>query len=130
MHIAGDECMRADVALAFEHDELFLARVAVCRHYTAGTHADQARMRAGHFIAAQLANFHERRDLDPRAIVGAQRARVFGRLLARLLDDATSQSLALLETQLRAPHAGCKRVLQGLGTTAHRTSSASRRCTS
>src|SRR5262245_28895104 len=118
------------MARAFEHDEFFLARVTMRGNDAAGPHAHQARVRTGGLVTAQLANFYKRCNLDPLALVDAQRVSPLGRLLARLFQNATAQSLTLLDTQLRGPQAVSERVLQTPRTAAHRASSASRSCAS
>jgi hypothetical protein len=114
VHVAGHELVRADLALAFQHDELLFALVAVRWQHAARAHAHEARMRAGSVVAVQLADFHERADLDPRTFTPAQRASALGSLLESTLQDATAQALALPDAELRGLQGAGQRLLHAL----------------
>jgi hypothetical protein len=70
-------------------------------------------VRAGTVVSVQLADLHERADLDP-PFARAQSAGAFGRLLVGLLQNAAAHAFALRGTELCGLHAASQRFLNAL----------------
>jgi hypothetical protein len=114
VQVSGDEPMRSNLALAFEHSALLFAPVAMGWNHSARTHADEARVCAGILVAAQFADLYERVDLDPCSFACTQRASAFGRLLVGQLPNAVAHALAPREIEIRGLHAAGQCFVHGL----------------
>ena len=114
VHVAGHKPVRADLALAFQHDALLHAPVAMRWNHAARAHAHEARVRAGTVVAVQLADLHERGRSGSTLLPRAERAGAFGRLLVGLLQNAAAHAFALRGTELCGLHAAGQRFLHAL----------------
>ena len=89
---------------ALQHDELLFALMAVRRNDATRAYAHEAHVRARTIVPVQLADFHERADLDPRSLTRTQRASAFGGCSCASSQQSTAHPLALPCAELRRPH--------------------------